>query len=178
MANDIRSGVFVPTTDVFDSLRMNNIDPNSQEFLDFLTRLRQSINTLSIVLNLKDTGYYITDEMANGQLYFPDPALTSKTAKLPKYRNVFRKVINFGALPNTGTTNVAHGITIDSNTSFTRIYGTATDPSTSFIPLPYASPTDANNIELSVDATNVSITTGSDRTGYTTTYIVLEWIIE
>jgi hypothetical protein len=42
--------------------------------------------------------------------------------------------------------------------------------------LPYASPTDADNIELSVDVTNVSITTGSDRTGFTTTYIVLEYI--
>lgn len=178
MADTVRSGVYLPTTDVFDSFNMQDIDPQSREFKDFLTRLRQVINTISIVTNLKDTGYYITDEMANGQLYFPDPLLNSTTAKLPTFRNVFRKVIDFGALLNTATKTAAHGITITSTLSFTRIYATATDPSTSFIPIPYASPTAANNIELSVDSTNVSITTGSDRTGYTTTYVVLEWIVD
>ena len=178
MADTIRDGLYLPTTDVFDSLNLQNIDPSSQEFKDFLTRLRQTINSISIAVNLKDTGYYITDEIANGQLYFPDPALNSTTVKLPTFRNVFRKVIDFGALPNTATTTVAHGITTTSIFSFTRIYATATDPSTSFIPIPYASSTAANNIELSVDATNVSITTGSDRTGYTTTYVVLEWIVD
>jgi len=178
VSDTIKSGVYIPTTDVFDSFNLQNIDPSSREFKDFLTRLRQTINTMSIVINLKDTGYYITDEIANGQLYFPDPALNSTTTKLPVFRNVFRKVIDFGALPNTATQTAAHGITITSTFSFTRIYATATDPSTSFIPIPYASPTAANNIELSVDATNVSITTGSDRTGYTTTYVVLEWIVD
>ena len=62
--------------------------------------------------------------------------------------------------------------------TFTRLYGAATDPSTSFLPIPFAHPTAANNIALSADATNVSITTGSDRTGYTACYVVLEYIKE
>lgn len=178
MADTIRTGLYLPTTDVFDSIDTRKIEESPDEFRNFITRLRQALNTSNTTINLKDTGYYILDEFANGQLYFPDPLLNSTTPKLPKYRNVFRKVINFGTLPNAGTTSVAHGITLNATVSFTRIYGTATNPNTSFIPLPYASLVLANNIELNVDATNVNITTGNNRTAYTITYVVLEWIVE
>ncbi len=178
MSDTIRSGVYLPTTDVFDSFNLQNIDPSSREFKDFLTRLRQTINTMSIVINLKDTGYYITDEMANGQLYFPDPALNSTTVKLPTFRNVFRKVVIFGVLPNNASKSIAHNLPIDIATSATRIYGSATNPNTSLIPLPYASPVLADNIELEITPTHVKITTGSDRTAYTTTYVIIERIVD
>lgn len=178
MADSIRDGVYLNTTDVFDSIDTSKIINSPDEFRNFLTRLRQSVNNINNAVNLKDTGFYILDEIANGQLFFPDPALTSKTARLPTFRNVFRKVINFGALPNTAAKTVAHGITIDASFTFTRIYGTATNPNTSFIPIPYASPTAANNIEISVDTTNVTITTGSNRTAYTVTYVILEWMVD
>jgi hypothetical protein len=93
-------------------------------------------------------------------------------------RHVFRKVIDFGSLPNTGTKNVAHGLTWNANTRFTRIYGTATDPSTRSIPLPYVDTTAGSSIELSVDTTNVQIITAANYSGYTTTYIVLEYVQE
>ncbi len=171
-------GAFIPLTDIFDAQHIYGLEVGSPEFKEFLVRLRQSINDIAMVLNIKDTGYYVDQEFVNGQAFFPNPALTSLTPQVPELRQVFRKVINFGTLPNTGTTNVAHGIDIVAAVAFTftRIYGAATDPNTAFIPLPYASPTDADNIELSVDATNVIITTGSDRTGFTTTYVVLEYI--
>jgi len=169
-------GSFLPTTDIFDLGTIHDIDINSPEFKDFLVRLRQSINDIALVVNTKDSAFYYEEEFVNGQIYFPNPSLSSTTSQAPTPRQVFRKIINFGALPNNSATSVAHDITIDANTAFTRIYGTATDPSTTFIPLPYASPTDASNIELSVDGTNVTITTGSDRTGFTTCFVVLEYI--
>ena len=132
---------------------------------------------MSIALNLKDTGYYDTSEFITGQKFFPKPGATSLSAATPDFRQTYRKLINFGALPNTGTTNVAHGITVDANTIFTRIYGVANDQTgTSYLPLPYASSTAANNIELSVDNTNVTIITGSNRAAYTITYVILEYI--
>ena len=86
-------------------------------------------------------------------------------------------VVNFGQLPNTATTTVAHGIDFTTEYTLTRFYGAATDTTNRvYIPLPYASPTLANNIELSADATNVSITTGSDRTNFDTTYVILEYL--
>lgn len=160
----INSGSFIPTTGTWD---------NSEQSM---VALRQNLNAIILALNAKDAGYYSLTEFVNGQLWFPDPALSSRTPQKPTLRPVFRKVINTGALANTGTTTIAHGITITAATTFTRIYGAATDPSTTFIPLPYASPVLAENIALFVDATNVNITTGSDRTGFTTSYVVVEYI--
>lgn len=149
-------GSFVPTT--------NNANIN------------QVVNQLSLVLNTKDSGYYALTEFINGQIWFPDPTLKSTSAQQPTLRQVYRLVLNCGALKNTDTTVVAHGLTITAGYTFTRIYGAASDPSTTFIPLPYASPVAAENIALFVDATNVNITTGNDRTGFTTSYVVIEYI--
>jgi len=181
MPIETRYGPFVPTTNIYDIENLKDININSAEFKDFLVRIRQTINSMSLLLNAKDDGTYTTTEFINGQTFFPDPTLDATTAKVPAPRQVFRKVISFGALPNTATKTAAHGITFPaSNTySFTRIYGTTTDQTAgSYLPIPYASATVANTIELSVDNTNVSITTGIDRTAYTITYVVLEFIKE
>lgn len=179
MAVDTRVGAFIPIIEVFEIENLKQIDINSPEFKDFLVRLRQIFNNHAMVINIKDTGIYDPTEFVCGQIYFPNPAYTSQTPRKPIERQVYRKVINFGALPNTATKTVAHGITVPaSNTfSFTRIYGASTDQTAgSYLPLPYASTTLINNIELSVDNTNISITTGIDRTAWTITYIILEYI--
>lgn len=104
--------------------------------------------------------------------------LSSQTAQQPEMRTVYRLVINFGALPNTATKSVAHGIVCTALTTFTRIYGTASNTTAlTYIPLPYAStPAVANNIELSVDATNVNVRTAANYSAYDTTYIILEYL--
>lgn len=169
-------GAFVNTTNRWDVSKIFEFNPDSDEFKELIVQLHQNINEIALVLNIKDSGYYVESEFVNGQIFFPNTSLSSTTAANPVHRQVFRKVINFGTLPNAGTTSVAHGLTIDSNFTFTRIYGAATDPGSAFIPLPYSSTTLVNNIELNVDATNVDITTGIDRTGFTTTYVILEYI--
>ena len=169
-------GSFVPTSFSWEIGEIQQLDIDPQ-LKSLIVRLYQNLNLMALVLNTKDSALYTEQEFLNGQRFFPNPSLTSSTAQTPTQRQVFRKVINFGTLPNTATTSVAHGITIDANTSITRLYGAATDPSTSFIPLPFASPTAlADNILLSMDATNINITTGSNRTGYTTCYVVIELI--
>ena len=79
MADSIRDGVYLNTTDVFDSIDTSRIINSPDEFRNFLTRLRQSVNNINNAVNLKDTGFYILNEIANGQLFFPDPALNSTT---------------------------------------------------------------------------------------------------
>ena len=92
-------------------------------------------------------------------------------------RDVYRKVIDFGALPNTATTSVAHGISFDASSTLTHLYAAATDPvNFIYLPIPYASPTLANNIEIYLDATNVNIITGSNRAAFTICYVVIEWL--
>lgn len=181
MANLSDYGAYVPTTNIFDIENLENIDINSPEFVNFLVRVRQSLNNIAILLNAKDTGIYPLTEFICGQLYFPDETLNSTTPKMPTYRSVYRKVISFGTLPNTGTTTVAHGITSLSTNgiTFTRIRGESKDPTSGTqIPLPYPSPVLANNIELFVDNTNISITTGSNRSAFTNTQIILEYLKE
>lgn len=176
MANRNNVGAFAPTSNIWDVSEIYSIDVTSPAFKELLVRLYQNINLLCLVTNIKDSAMYADSEFVTSGQYFANPTYNSGTQTNPALRAIFRKVINFGALPNTGTKSVAHGIGITPSFSFTRIYGCATNPSTSFIPLPYASPVLANNIELNADATNVNVITGSDRTAYTITYIVLEYI--
>jgi hypothetical protein len=139
--------------------------------------LQQQLNTMSIILNTKISGYFALTEFVNGALWYPNPLLTSATTQAPTWRQEFQKVVEVGTLPNAaGTLTIAHGLTVTSGFSFTHIYGSANDPSTLFIPLPYASPVLADNIELWVDATNVYIKVGKDRSGFTDNRVVLKFI--
>jgi len=157
-ANAIQS--FVPTT--------INLP---QDFLEANPILTDYFKRIVAALNAKDIGQYNTQELLNGQLFFTPSDNNA-------FRAVFRKVIDFGSLPNAATKSVPHGIIILSTTVFTRIYATATDPSTSFIPIPYINTTTpGDSVEISVDATNVNITTTTaNYTGYTTCYVILEYI--
>ena len=173
MANN---GSFVPTTYIWDVAHLDEIDVNSPEFRELLVRLYQNINDIALNLNIRDTAYYDIQEFVTGQQIAADPAMAASATDPGQFRAASRKMIVMGTLPNTGTISIAHNITIDANTIFTRIYGTANDTAANtYIPLPFASPTLANNIQVDVDATNVNITTGSNRTNYTRTYIILEW---
>jgi len=164
-------GFFVPTTNVWDIQQINSVDVNSQDFKLLLINLYQNINKLSLAVNGRDNGYYMLDEMVNNQSWF-----TPNSRNITNPRMDYRKVINFGALPNAATKSVPHGITVDANLSWTFIYGTATDPINFLgIPLPFVSTT-GSDIQLDVDATNVNITTTIDYSAYTISYIVLEYL--
>lgn len=169
-------GSFVPSTNVWEiqQIQEANLDPKVKEIL---IRLYQNLNLISVVLNTKDTGIYDLSEFVNGQLFFPNPSLNSSTPQSPTYRQPYRIVINFGALPNATTKSVAHGLTIQANWTLTRLYGAATNPNTEFIPIPYASATDvAHNIELNMDTANINITTGANYSAYTVCYVVIEYL--
>lgn len=166
----INTGLYVPTTNIWDVQEIQKVDVNSEEFKELLVRLYQNINVISLALNLKESAYYVEQEFLTSQL-FP-PASTSLDSE---YRPSYRKYINFGALPNTATKSVAHGLTFDTATTATRIYGAATDPAgVTLIPLPYASPVLNNNIELWIDGTNVNVKTGTNRTNFTRSGIIIE----
>ena len=175
---NLPDSALVPTTQVYDIEELEISTPGLKEFL---VQLTQTVNSLSLILNMKDTGYYTLSEFANSQYYFPVevPPATYNTIQEP--RPVYRKVVNFGALPNAATTTVAHGIQgIDANFRFTRIYGCASDPiALNYIPIPYASTVAAaNNIELDVTAVNVRIRTGTNRSAFTSTFVILEYVKE
>lgn len=126
--------------------------------------LTQAYRRLAASANTKELGTYMPYETATNQQYF----VANDTTKT---RNTYRKVINFGALPNTATKMVAHGIPFTSQYQMLRIYGTATDPTGVFqyIPLPYP------NITMYATGTNVIVTTPSNWSNFTLCTIVLEY---
>ena len=120
-------------------------------------------------INTKEGALYLLQEAATYQQYFnaDDPQ---------NNRNTYRMVINFGALPNNTSKRVPHNVTINSISRVTRLYGAASNPSgIKFIPLPFASPTLANNVSLEADQTDIKITTGADYSSYTDTTVVFEY---
>lgn len=125
--------------------------------------LKKTFENFARFINRKDMGQYETQEVQNNQT-FPGATLQSKNF-------IFRKVISTGALLNTATSTIAHGIaSINNNWNFTRIYGTAVDPTT---PIWIAMPN--SNIGITVDNTNIYITTTVDLTAYTSSQVILEY---
>lgn len=177
MSQQSNTGSFVVTTNIWDIAQIQNIDLNSKEFRDLLVRLYQNINNISLVLNKKETGYYPLQEFLDSNLYFPSAISVSGTAQSSNYRQAYRMTINFGALPDTATKSVPHGINPNQNYIFTDIRATASNSiGYSYLPIPYASATSANIIEISIDKTNINITTGKNMTAYTNTIVVLEYL--
>jgi len=178
-------GIFIPQDYNFDVTDLEGKDLGSLEFKEFIIRITQAINIMSITINQKKSGINDLEELPACSTLFPDTTLSSETSQYPEPRQIFNKTINFcdgtvvDSLPNNGATSVPHGIDIpaDGAITFTSIYATASQVNTSFIPIPYSSVTSlSDNIQIDVDNTNVTITTGSDRTNYTFCYVFLEYI--
>lgn len=174
-SNQVNPGNLIQTTFVWNAQEVQSLNID-KDLKRLLVQLYQNLNQVTLALNAKDTGFYNEQEFLTGQQFFSVPGVNSTSQSAPDQRQVFRKVINFGALPDTTTKSVPHNISLQAGYSFTRIYGCATNPGSSFIPLPYASTTLNENIELEVDDSDINITTGINRTSYTICYCVLEYI--
>jgi hypothetical protein len=173
MASSDSAGAFVPTTFAWDSSELQGMDVTSDRFKEMLVNLCQNLDLMQSTLNLKDSAHYNTSEFVNGQVFFPSSSTNSSNTNTMVGRQVYRKVINFGALPNTTTKSVTHDLNITTGYTFTRIYATASDTTNrTFIPIPNAS----TDINLEVDATNVKIKTAGNFSSYDTTYVILEYL--
>jgi len=173
----VPDSALIPTTAVYDIEQLEIKEPGLKEFL---VQLTQTVNNISLLMNMKDTGYYFLNEFANSQYFFSAVGSVYSTQQEP--RAVYRKVVWWNKpLPNAGTDTELHGIVgIDANFRFTRIYGCATKDSVPYIylPLPFATPVLNSNIALVVDDTDVSITTAIDYSDFTSAFIILEYLKE
>lgn len=86
---------------------------------------------------------------------------------------IYRKVINFGILPNNNIKKVSHGIlNIDTFVSINGITFTSEKTATA---LPYAHSDSTNEVSLFIEDTNVAIRTFGNKTKYIKTYVTLEY---
>lgn len=145
---------------------------------EFRVKLIQYLNQMAESLNAKESAYFVDQEILIGGGFIPTFSTDTPTNKTQ--RAIYRKTIDFGALPDTATKSVAHGITTTEDFSFVNIYATATDPGvgtiTEAIPIPFVSAAGTTDIEIIVDATNINITTTSNRTSFTRSFVILEYI--
>ena len=88
-------------------------------------------------------------------------------------KKIYRKVIDFGMLPDANTKSVPHNI---SNLDFIIDYKIITSNGTTFWELPVTSVGDIKvQTKSFVNKTNITIDCGSNRSDYTSTYVTLEY---
>lgn len=164
----INTGSYVPTTNIWDVSQLYEVSVNSPEFKELLVRLYQNVNNIALVLNTKSTGYYINEEFVSGKLFF-NPASNDPLLLRPG----FIKTINTGAL-GAGVTAINHDIVVTNTFLWMFISGAATNTGTLIgYPLPFSGAA-GNNIEISVTATQVLINNNSGVT-FTDSQITLEY---
>jgi hypothetical protein len=129
--------------------------------------LDSSYTSVANSLNLKTAGIFELVEVQNCEQFF------GLTINQQKKRFVFRKTFSFGAILAGASLVIPHGIT--GVTSYTHIYGTAVT-ATDNRPIPHASVTANANIEIIVDATNITINNGAAGPNITSGIIVLEYL--
>lgn len=174
----------------------SSFSPNPNNFLpetfilpddpeEFRIKLYQYLNEIALAVNSKASGLFVSEETVTGKQFIPVfPSGVNRRSTNAVFRDVFRVVIDTGALPNATTNSIAHGITTTENFSIVALYGGATDPGASTlssgIPLPHINTTTpGDSVELTVDATNINLTTTTaNYTGFTRSFVVIEYIKE
>lgn len=150
-------GPFLPTTVAF-----------SQEQEQFLIQITKRYADIARYLNVREIAIYDLNENITGEQWFNPNSVQIK-------RNGFRKVFSIGAINAGATSTTAHAIT--NVTVFTHIYGTAITANPDNRPIPYASGTAVNQqIELKVDASNITIINGAAAPNITSAIVVLEYL--
>lgn len=87
-------------------------------------------------------------------------------------KTIYRKVVDCGTLPNATTKTVSHGISgID---WVVRVWGTA--KATSWIPLPWVDKDSSGQcLEVIVDSGDIRLITSNNYSGYTSSYVTIEY---
>lgn len=129
----------------------------------------------SNAVNIREIGWYLDQEVLTGKQFIPGTTLSGNPIQ---YRSIFRKVVDTGALPNTTTKSVPHGITWTQNFQLIQMYGGATQPTINAIPLPYFASNPAINVSMYIDPTNILITTTFNGTPFSSSFVVVEYIQE
>jgi hypothetical protein len=136
----------------------------------------EQLKKISNAVNIREIGWFLDEELLAGQQFIPSQNLTGTSEQ---FRSIFRKVIDFGALPAAGTKSLPHGIGVDSNFTLMNMYLSATDPTglTGFS-LQYWAKNNGGDIILNYDATNVNVKVASSYSNFTRSYVVMEYITE
>lgn len=166
-------GPFVSTTSIFDTIDIRTVDINSDQFKQFLVLLYQQVNNHAIQLNSKVHGWYSLQAYSNGRQFPPVVGGNQN-------RGVGSKMIFFGALPAVPgvTKTVAHNITFNADTRIIWFWCTANNTvAQTAINVPYVDvlTAGAQNTQISLDNTNINITSNANMSAFNETYVYIEY---
>ena len=132
----------------------------AQNFLNWFLTLNTNF------LNSKSIGILSNQIIPSGkQLYVSSSSF-----------DVLRTTVIFGALPNTATKTVPHGLMVDDTFQLINLYLAASNTSgLKYFCLQYFSIA-VGDIVLSMDTTNIIVTTKSDYSAYNVSYVVCEFV--
>ena len=134
--------------------------PQARQFLvEHLKKITTGVNN-------REVGTFYDVEVLSGKRFIP-----ADNSQEP--RSVLRKVIDVGTLANSGTTTEPHGLTVDANFTLVAMWGGTTDP-VAFT----AASMPNQDINLSLDSSNIIVTTTSDYSAYTRSYVIIEFLQE
>ena len=167
-------------TSSFDSQNFDSFVPVydvvPEKWEDARPFLVEQLKKISNGINIREIGWFLDVELLSGKQFFTDQTITGTSEQ---FRSVFRKVIDFGQLPNAGTKSLPHGITFDVNFTLVSMWLSATDPvNFKAFSLAYWAKNIPGDIILNMDATNVNVTTASNYTAYKRSFIVIEYLLE
>lgn len=162
-----------PSAEFFDSF-VPVYDVMPEEWEDARQFLVEQLKKISNAVNIREIGFFLDEELLSGKQMFPG------TTNPQTFRSVFRKVVNFGALPGNATKSVPHGITLQPGFAVLSLWAGATNPGAPFaFQIPFASNFPNENVSLSMDSTNVTIITSDvNYNVYTRVFVTIEYIQE
>lgn len=142
--------------------------------------LVEQFKRIALAVNIREIGWHLDEELLSGKAFIPGVEPIGNLSTSQVFRQVLRKVINFGALPAAGTKSVPHGIVFDANFTLIHMYASETDP-TNFVagPVPQCDPLKlSDGIKINMDVTNVNITVGVDMSSFTRCFVTIEYLQE
>lgn len=134
--------------------RLNDVEAQAGNTANDLNTLDETLGELTV----KTTEWYTGEEAIGTWI---------------DNRTLYRKIIDTGSLPNNTNKSVAHGISNLRRVVNLHGYAFRSSSSTT-IGLPFAGAAEAI-VQLHVSGPNITITTWTDRTNYTESYVIVEY---
>ena len=145
-----------------DQFILNNVLYTATKTINSGTAINSGNSTASatIVSQISNLSNYSISEKPTNKLWIDG-------------KQIYRKVVNFGALPNNDRKTVNHGIS--SISSWVSVQGVAWESSKNAVPLPHVDTDNSYSVALWATSTAVIIKTAQDRSSFTSCYVILEY---
>jgi hypothetical protein len=128
--------------------------------------LAEDLKKMSNAINIREIGWFLDEELLSGKSFIP--GTTAPGDNPGTFRQIFRKVINFGAIA-PGANTEPHGITFDINFTLIQLWASATN-STTFNAVTFSNPD-----TITMNATNIIITSGGT---FNRAFAFVEYLLE